>query len=164
MIRFEVDTTLLQKAFSQLNEEVFEAAIMTATQEIARELHEALVKNTPVITGKLKSGWNSEENLSFKVEKVDGGYKVTLINDVEYASAVNYGHPSHNQYNKGGTPYVVKNRIKVPVANPLQNPADATWVWGHFFVEASEAQTEPKCYNIVQKNLRKYFRRWLSGS
>ena len=79
----------------------------------------------------------------FNVERVDGGFEVTLINDARansadgfaYAEAVNNGHKTPN----GG------------------------WVMGKFFVERSEAQTEPKCYDIVQKNIRKYFSRWLSG-
>ena len=163
MIGIEVDTKDLRDKLANFDQYVVETALMSATKEIAQALHEALVKNTPVVTGKLKSGWNSAENLSFKVEKVDGGYEVTLINNVEYASSVNYGHPSHNQFNKGGTPYVVKNRVKVPVANPLQNPADATWVWGHFFVEASVAQTDQQVKQIIDKNLRKYLKRWSNG-
>ena len=142
MIKFEVDTTLLQKAFSQLNEEVFETAIMTATQEIARELHKALLKNTPIKTGNLRKMWSAGDNLMFNVERVGNGFEVTLVNNAQddkgfkYGRAVNYGHKTPS----GG------------------------WVAGRFFVEASEAQTEPLCYNIVQRNLRKYFRRWLSGS
>ena len=142
MIKFEVDTTLLQKAFSQLNEEVFETAIMTATQEIARELHKALLKNTPIKTGNLRTMWSAGDNLMFNVERVGNGFEVTLVNNAQddkgfkYGRAVNYGHKTPS----GG------------------------WVAGRFFVEASEAQTEPLCYNIVQRNLRKYFRRWLSGS
>ena len=142
MIKFEVDTTLLQKAFSQLNNEVFETAIMSATQEIAKELHKALLRNTPVVTGNLRKMWSAEDNLIFNVERVGNGFEVTLVNNAQddkgfkYGRAVNYGHKTPS----GG------------------------FVTGRFFVEASEAQTEPLCYDIVQKNLRKYFRRWLSGS
>lgn len=144
MIKIELDTTLLQKAFRRLNKEVYETALMTATQEIARELHKALLQNTPVVTGNLRKAWSAGDNLLFNVERVNGGFEVTLINDARadsaegfpYASSVNYGH----------------------------NTPSGGWVAGRFFVEASEAQTEPMCHDIVQKNLRKYFRRWLSGS
>lgn len=142
MIKIELDTTLLQKAFQRLNKEVYETALMTATQEIARELHKALLKNTPVVTGNLRKMWSAEDNLQFIVKQVGNGYEVTLINNAQddkgfmYGRAVNYGHKTPS----GG------------------------WVAGRFFVEASEAQTEPMCHDIVQKNLRKYFRRWLSGS
>ena len=143
MIKFECDFSRVQKALSRLNKEVFETALMSATQEIAKELHKALLQNTPVVTGNLRKMWSSGENLLFNVVRINNGFEVTLINDARansengfpYARAVNYGHSTPN----GG------------------------WVMGRFFVEASEAQTEPKCYDIVNKNLKKYFARWLSG-
>lgn len=143
MIEFKVDFSGVQKALSGLNKEVYETALMTATQEIAKELHKALLQNTPVVTGNLRKAWSSGENLMFNVERVPNGFQVTLINDARagsadgfpYAEAVNNGHKTPN----GG------------------------WVMGKFFVERSESQTEPKCYDIVRKNLRKYFVRWLSG-
>lgn len=143
MIKVELDFSAVQKALSKLNEEVFETAIMTATQEIARELHKALLQNTPVRTGNLRKMWSAGENLMFNVERVNGGFEVTLINDARansadgfaYAKAVEYGHKTPN----GG------------------------WVAGRFFLKNSELQTEPKCYDIINKNLKKYFKRWLSG-
>ena len=141
MIEFEFETDLLQKALSRFNKEVYETAIMTATKEIAQELHEALLRNTPVDTGNLRKMWSAGDNLLFTVERVADGFQVTLINEAQdgkgfmYGKAVNYGHKTKS----GG------------------------WVAGRFFVEASEAQTEPKCYDIVRKNLKKYFARWLSG-
>ena len=142
MIEIKLDTTELQTKLSTLNE-AYETALMTSTQEIAKELHKALLLNTPVITGNLRKEWSSGENLMFTVERIPNGFQVTLINNArtgsengfQYASAVNYGHKTPN----GG------------------------WVAGRFFVERSEAQTEPKCYDIIDKNIRKYFMRWLSG-
>ena len=141
MIEVKWDFTAVQKALNRLNEEVYETALMTATQEIARELHKALLTNTPVVTGNLRKMWSAGDNLSFTVEKIKNGYQVTLINDAQdvkgfkYGKAVNYGHKTPN----GG------------------------WVMGKLFVEKSEAQTEPKCYDIVKRNLQKYFVGWLSG-
>lgn len=159
-MRYKLDMTGAQKALSVFFRSTFNEAVKAATQELAKELHKALLQNTPVVTGKLLAGWNNGENLAFTAVKVPGGYEVTLTNSVEYASSVNYGHPSMNQY---GGPYVVHNRVKVPVPNQRQNPADPTWVFGHFFVEESELQTEQKCYDIVNKTLNKYFRMWSSG-
>ena len=143
MIKVECDFSAVQKALSRLNQEVFETGLMTATQEIARELHKALLNNTPVVTGNLRSAWSAGENLAFIVERIGNGFQVTLVNDARagsadgfpYAKAVNDGHSTPN----GG------------------------WVMGRFFVQASEAQTEPKCRSIVNKNLNNYFKRWLSG-
>ena len=141
MIEVEWDFTAVQKALSRLNNEVFENAIESATKEIAKELHNALLINTPVKTGNLLQCWNTPNNLAFTVVRVGNGFEVTLINDAQddkefkYGKAVNYGHKTTN----GG------------------------WVMGKFFVEKSEAQTEPKCYDIVKRNLQKYFVGWLSG-
>lgn len=143
MIKVECDFGAVEKALSKINKEVFETALMTATQEIAKELHKALLQNTPVVTGNLRKMWSAGENLTFTVERVENGFEVTLINDARansaggfaYAEAVEYGHKTSN----GG------------------------WVQGKFFLKNSEIQTQPKCNSIVNKNLRKYFARWLSG-
>lgn len=143
MIEVEFDFSSVQKALRRLNKEVYETALMTATQEIARELHKSLLQNTPVITGNLRKAWSSGENLMFTVERVSNGYQVTLINDAKsgsengfpYAEVVNYGH----------------------------NTPSGGWVVGRFFLENSEIQTRPKCNAIIKKNLQKYFTRWLSG-
>lgn len=143
MIKVEWNLKPLEKALSTLNKEVFETALMTATQEIARELHKALLQNTPIRTGNLRKMWSAGENLTFTVEQIGDGFEVTLINDARansadgfaYAEAVEYGHKTPN----GG------------------------WVKGRFFLKKSELQTEPKCNDIVKRNLRKYFARWLSG-
>lgn len=141
----------------------YETAIMTATQEIAKALHKALLTRTPVVTGKLMQGWNSADNLSFKVQKVKRGYMVELINNVEYASSVNYGHPSHNQFNKGGKPYVVRNRIKVPVADKRQNPVSQYWVFGRFFLENSIVEVEDQLNAIIAKELQKWLEWCVNG-
>lgn len=141
MINIKWDFTPLQRALNTLNKEVYETALMTATQEIAKELHKALLINTPVVTGNLRKMWSAGYNLMFNVERVQNGFQVTLINEArdskgfEYGKAVNYGHKTPS----GG------------------------WVAGKFFVENSEIQTMPKCNAIVKKNVQKYFTRWLSG-
>ena len=66
MIEVEWNFDAVQKKLNSLNDEVYETALMTATQEIARVLHEALLNNKlspalhilrrlPVITGVLFS-------------------------------------------------------------------------------------------------------------
>ena len=143
MIKVEWDFGAVEKALSKLNKEVFETALMSATQEIARELHKALLQNTPIRTGNLRKMWSAGENLRFTVQRIGDSFEVTLINDARansadgfaYAEAVEYGHKTPN----GG------------------------WVMGRFFLKKSELQTEPKCNDIVKRNLQKYFARWLSG-
>ena len=92
------------------NQQHLDTTLATATQNIARVLYRHLVEQTPVKTGNLRNMWSAGDNLGFTVKRVNGGYEVTLINKAEYATSVNDGHHSYNQFNVGGEPYVVKNR------------------------------------------------------
>lgn len=113
----------------------YETALMTATKEIAKVLHQYLLNLTPVKTGNLRKMWSAGDNLAFIVEKVENGYMVTLINEAEnekgfqYGLAVNDGHFSSN----GG------------------------WVVGRFFVQDSITATKPKIEQIVMKELQKWW-------
>lgn len=131
--------------FSELNkflEEVKDSherdtTLMTATQKIARVLHQHLLEQTPVKTGNLRKMWSAGDNLRFTVERVNDGFQVTFINSAsantadgyKYGLAVNDGHKSPN----GG------------------------WVVGRFFVENSIDLTVPKVEEIVMKELQKWW-------
>lgn len=141
-MKVEYDFTgfdLLARALGQT--ETFETAIMTATQNIARVLHDEVLKRTPVETGNLRKMWSAGNNLLFDVKKEADGYTVTLINTAQdsmgykYGWVVNYGHHTPN----GG------------------------WVMGRFFVENSIAATEDQSKPIIQKELQKWFKRCLNG-
>lgn len=136
----------------------FESACKATTEEIAKKLLSMLRTNTPVETGKLKGGWNG----TFTATKVKGGFLVVLKNDVEYASAVNDGHYSHNQFNKGGTPYVVKHRT-VPYDSTFGGdyPSDPTYVFGRFFVENSILQLNNT--KQIEQILYKQLQQWWKG-
>lgn len=115
-----------------------ESAFLTATQNIARVLHQHLLVNTPIDTGNLRKMWSAGDNLLFTVDKVPGGYEVTLINDARansadgfaYGLAVNDGHYTPNR---------------------------TGWVVGRFFVEKSVLQTESQVDRIIMNELRKWW-------
>lgn len=117
----------------------FDTALITATQNIAKVLHQHLLEQTPVKTGNLRKMWSAGDNLLFTVDRVDGGLQVTLVNTARanskdgfmYGIAVNDGH-------------------KTPTGG---------WVMGRFFVENSIDLTVPKIEQIVMKALEKW---WLS--
>lgn len=138
------------------NYETYETYLMTATQEIAKALHKALLTRTPVVTGNLRSGWSKGDNLAFRVQKVRNGYVVELTNDTEYARWVNYGHHSYNQY---GGPYEVKNRT----VKYYQGKSGKTYVYGHFFVEKAVLDTERKAETIIKNELRDWMRWCVNG-
>lgn len=121
----------------------FETALMTATQNIARVLHQTILFNTPIVTGNLRKMWSAGENLMFTVKKVAGGYEVTLINTAQnpkgfmYGVAVNDGHKT----------------------------TDGGWVMGRFFVDRSILLLEHNgtVERIIYNELDKWFRWCLNG-
>lgn len=116
----------------------FETAIMTATQNIAKVLHQYLLVQTPIITGNLRKMWSAGDNLAFTVEKVNNGFEVTLINLAQnqygfrYGLAVNDGH---------------------------KTPSGTGWVMGRFFVERSVLQTanSSQVEQIILRELQKWW-------
>jgi hypothetical protein len=136
----------------------FEDTCKKLTQELAKVLHSMLLNDTPVKTGELRSGWTDGENYKYTVKKVSNGFEVELKNKVPYALSVNDGHYSYNQY---GGAYVVKNRT-VPYT---QGNSDATFVFGHFFVEKSILKLENSntLEKVLYKELEKWFRWCVDG-
>ena len=132
----------------------FDDAIKEALQKVAKELLKLMKRNTPRDTGKLASGWDTSGNLAFRVQQDSNGYFVELVNAVEYASWVNDGHHSYNQF---GGPYIVKNRtVKYYHGNKA-----ATFVYGHFFVEKSILELEES--KAVKRLVDKCLYAWFEG-
>ena len=110
-MKLEWDFTELFDFGDRLTETAkFQDACKKFTKVLAKALHEMLINQTPVKTGELVSGWYDGGNYAYQVVDLGRCYEVTLHNKVKYASAVNDGHYSYNQFNKGGQPYVVKHR------------------------------------------------------
>ena len=115
-----------------------ETALMTATQNVARVLHDRILMNTPIDTGNLRKMWSAGDNLYFTVEDVDGGYQVTFINEAKnngfmYGVAVNDGH---------------------------RTPDGSGWVMGRFFVEKSIIQvgSSQQLESIIMRELNKWWK------
>lgn len=133
-----------------------------AVKQLAKDLHEMLKSQTPVKTGKLKSGWDEAENYTYTIKEMKTGYKIELVNKVEYARWVNNGHYSYNKWNVGtNNPYEVKNRT-VPYT---QGNSDSTFVFGHFFVEKSILlmENDETLNTIIANELDKWFRWCVNG-
>lgn len=137
----------------------FNERMEKATQEIAKKLHKMLIRNTPVDTGTLQSFWQTSENYAYTIRRVSGGFEVILVNSATYALSVNDGHYSHNQYNKGGTPYVVKHRTPKMYTVEGAN-TDETFVFGHFFVEKSIVEIENSNLEKVIRTMLEQWWRW----
>ena len=102
--------------------------IRLLASDIAALLLRKVIKRTPIgvyphkTGGNLKRGWTVGE-----VVKTSNGYKVEVINSVEYASYVEYGHRTRNH--KG-------------------------WVPGRFMLTISENEIRDNLESIIQKRLK----------
>lgn len=102
--------------------------IRLLASDIAALLLRKVIKRTPVgiyphkTGGNLRRGWTVGE-----VVKTNNGYEVEVINSVEYASYVEYGHRTKNH--KG-------------------------WVPGRFMLTISENEIRDNLENIIQKRLK----------
>lgn len=134
----------VQFDFSELNRFVenmtnrhnLDTTIMTATQNIARVLHQHLLEQTPVDTGNLRKMWSAGDNLRFTVVPRSGGFEVTLINTARNQRGEKYG---------------------VWVNDGHRTPNGTGWVMGRFFVENSIDLTYPKIERIIMKELQKWW-------
>lgn len=125
------DVKKLQKQFNKLRDVNVEAFIESCAKELAARLIAKVTKRTPVGNyskssgkdgGTLRRGWTVGE-----IIKDNDVYKIDIINPVEYASYVEYGHRKCNgkgwvqgrfmltiseQEIQDITPTVLENRIK----------------------------------------------------
>lgn len=131
----------MQKMEKATKEEFFEAA----AKELAARLLAKVIKRTPVgqypdVTGKnggtLRRGWTGGKRSSAKsfvdgitITKAGNMYQIEIINPVEYASYVEYGHRTRNH--KG-------------------------WIPGRFMLTISEQEIDAQAPKILEKKLMKY--------
>ncbi len=106
-------------------------------KEVASRLLRKVVKKTPVgvykdkVGGNLRRGWSIDET----VTKEGAVYKISVVNPVEYASYVEYGHRTANH--RG-------------------------WVEGQFFLTISEREIQSLAPNLVKKRIEEELRRQLN--
>ena len=139
-MKLSVDFSEFTKFANKLNDtHDLETALMTATQKIARVLHQNLINLTPVKTGNLRKMWSAGKNLLFTVEHVTNGFQVTFINTAraDNAHGVMYG----------------------VLVNDGHNTTAGGWVMGRFFVEKSIIMTQESSQleQIIMKELQKWW-------
>lgn len=84
-----IDIRSLEKLRDSLSksEKLINRVLIDICNEVAGRMFKATVKDTPVDTGWLRENWYIGP-----IKKVSGGYQVEIINPVEYAVYVEYGH------------------------------------------------------------------------
>ena len=119
--------------------------LTSCAKELGARLLAKVIKRTPVgqypkgsgkVGGTLRRGWTGGKNAngsayanSLPVNKVGNDYVIEIINPVEYASYVEFGHRTRNH--KG-------------------------WVEGHFMLTISEDEIRKSAPKILEKKLKKY--------
>lgn len=143
------DLKELQKKLNNLQQNTDEM-IEACAKDLAARLLRLVVKRTPVgdysgasytcasgeqhkgnkVTGKvggtLRRGWTIGE-----IRKEGNVYKIDIINPVEYASYVEYGHRTANH---------------------------SGWVKGHFMMTISEQELQKIAPKVLEKKLNKFLR------
>lgn len=130
--------------------------VTNSLTQCAEQYLKDLIKATPVDTGKLKRQWRKDNGniskLAVKVKEVYNGYEIQLVNTTNYASWVEKGHYSYNQF---GGPYPVRN-AKVPDSSG--------WVYGRFFVKKTEVKWQDgKLDAALQRRINSWMKELLSG-
>jgi len=142
----------LQKRMERLQEAARHEFFEAAAKELAARLLAKVIKRTPTgqypaSTGKkggtLKRGWtggNKSAGKAFAAElqiiKIGNTYEVEIINPVEYASYVEFGHRTRNH---------------------------AGWVPGRFMMTISEQEIDAAAPKILEIKLTKYLGEMLNG-
>lgn len=114
-------------------------------KELAARLLAKVIKRTPVgqyesgsgkVGGTLRRGWTAGQQAnassyanSLKVKKVGTDYVIEIINPVEYASYVEFGHRTRNHQG---------------------------WVEGQFMLTVSEREIQNSAPKVLEKKLKEY--------
>lgn len=135
----------LQDRIEKLQKAELKKFCEAVSKELAARLLAKVIKRTPVgqypassgkVGGTLRRGWTGEKQQnaaayaqSLPVKQSGHTYEITIINPVEYATFVEYGHRT-----RGGS----------------------GWVEGRFMLTKSEMEVEGQAQKIIEKKLMKY--------
>ena len=124
----KIDISDLEKLRDKLSksEKLTNQVIVDVCNEVAGRIYRVVVKNTPVDTGWLRENWYIGP-----IKKVLGGYQVEIINPVEYATYVEYGH-----------------RIVI-------NGVTVGWYDGIFMLTIAEKEVKDRIDKIIERRIDK---------
>ncbi|NOU68385.1 HK97 gp10 family phage protein [Paenibacillus sp. LMG 31461] len=98
-------------------------------KELAARLYAKTVARTPVLSGDLRRGWSIGP-----IQRVGSNIQIEIINPVEYAMYVEYGHRTRNH--RG-------------------------WVEGRFMLTVSIAELEQELVAILEQKLQRFMKQRL---
>ncbi len=137
MGRFEFqDLRRFQEKLNRLGESEINAFVESCTKALATRLLRMVIKRTPVRGGTLRKGWTGSRKQSAKnyaesltVNHFGDTYVVEIINPIEYASYVEYGHRTVNH--KG-------------------------WVPGRFMMTISEQELRQIAPRVLERKIKEF--------
>lgn len=119
----------LQKKIEKMQRWDFDKFCDSVTKELAARLLGKVIKRTPVGDytggGNLRRAWTTD-NQTLVVEKVGNMYQITIVNNTEYSSYVEYGHRTRN---------------------------GKSWVEGQFMLTISEQELDRQAPGILEKKI-----------
>ena len=126
------------RKIERLNDEQKDQFMESCAKELAARLLAKVIKRTPSDTGILRRGWTAGKSQSattyansLRVNHFGGVYQIEIINPVEYASYVEYGHRTKDH--RG-------------------------WVNGKFMLTISEQEINSSSEAILTKKLNKFMK------
>ena len=139
--------TKWQQDLQKLNDEQIDEFIRSCCKELAVRLLRKVVKRTPSNTGTLRKGWTAGQSASayvnsLNISKSGNNYHIDIINPVEYASYVEYGH----RQTPGRYVPALGKRLK------------QGWCPGRFMLTISEQEINSSTDKILQAKLNKYMK------
>lgn len=130
--------TKFQKQIEQLNVTQKQQFLEACCKELAARLLRKVVKRTPSDSGTLRRGWTggNKQNAtdyanSLSIAKIGDKYHIDIVNPIDYASYVEYGHRTANHQG---------------------------WVEGKHMLSISEAELNNMSDAILQKKLNKFMK------
>ena len=144
-IQISVDNDELEQFAQSFKSRVidnWEQVVKNSLIQCAELYLQDVIRATPVDTGKMTRQWRKDnKQLAVKVKEVSDGYQIELVNTTEYASWVEKGHESYNQF--GGS---------------------YGWVMGRFFVKNTEnIWQNGKLDKAMQRRINDWMRSLLGG-
>ena len=126
------ELTALRDRLERLQKTDFDAFCRAVTKDIAARLLRKTIQKTPVDTGELRRSWTVG-----MVEKRGDLYYIEVINPLEYAQYVEYGH----RQTPGRYVPAIGKRLK------------RSWVQGKFMLTLSENEMQRDMDKIIKQKL-----------
>ena len=125
------DLVALRDKFEMLQNTVDDFCIQV-TKEIAQIVIDNAIKRTPVDTSKLVKAWNTEN-----LKKEGTVYKIEIVNPLEYAEFVEFGH----RQTPGRYVKAIGKRLK------------KSWVQGKFMLTLTERDLQRNLDKIIREKV-----------